>query len=186
LVLLSSCGLQSDKPLLSPRYAERDVRLEGLWRSDTEQGPAYFYIAYGTTARGSILFFGKDKNGLSTQSWEFFVIRTAKHAYLNIELASIKSTGVTAAREKVRLHPTGYTFMEYHFSWTGQLALSAVGGQSFANAVQQGKLHGKTGLFSDTEIRHERPGRLLAFIEASKPEDVFMKPPWTAKKIGSP
>jgi hypothetical protein len=185
LLLLSSCALVSDKPLLSPRYAVRDARLEGLWRSDTEQGPAYFYVAYGTTARGSVLFFGKDKNGLSTASWDFFVIRTAKHAYLNMDIASAKETGLSANRENVRDPPrNGYFFMEYHFSWSGQLVISDVGGESFSRAVQEGKLHGKADLFLTT-IQHETPGRLLAFIEAAKPEDVFHKL-WIAKKIGTP
>ena len=179
-LLLSACAVESEKPLSSPRYADRDLRLEGLWRIKLdEKDTAYFYVAYGPGAHGSIMLFGKDKTGMGAMSWDFFVTRTPKHAYLNM------IPFVEVSRGHVRPHPSNmYTFEEYRFSWRGQLVVSSVGGEVFSKAVKAGKLHGKTDLFTTT-ISHEPSARVLAFIETSRPEDVFMKS-WTATKIGSP
>jgi hypothetical protein len=179
-LLLSACAVESEKPLSSPRYADRDPRLEGLWRVKLdEKDIVYFYIAYGPGADGSIMLFGKDKTGMSTMSWDFFVTRTPKHAYLNmIPLIEVNHGHVRSRPSKMN------TFAEYRFSWSGQLVVSSVGGEVFSKAVKEGKLHGKTDPFTTT-ISHERSERVLAFIETSRPEDVFMKS-WTATKIGSP
>jgi UDP-N-acetylglucosamine transferase subunit ALG13 len=72
--------------------------------------------------------------------------------------------------------------MEYHFDWRHRLVLSTVGGQIFEKAVKEGKLRGKVKDFSIT-ISHEPMGRLLEFIENSKPEQVFTRL-WTVRKIG--
>ncbi len=157
--------MESDKPLSLPRSSDRDVRLEGLWRSKSEKESGYLYIAYGSGAHGSMLAFSKDKTGVSTDLWDFFVTRTAKHFYLNMTQASPK-------REEVTSHKT-YTFLEYHFSWNGQLIVAPVGGKAFENAIKERKLHGTTNQFTTT-ISHEPVGRLLAFIETARPEDVFM------------
>jgi hypothetical protein len=179
-LLLSACAVESEKPLSSPRYADKDPRLEGLWRVKLdEKDTVYLYIAYGPRAHGSIMLFGKDKTGMGTMSWDFFVTRTSKHAYLNMLPL------VEVSRGHVRPRPSKmYTFEEYRFSWRGQLIVSSVGGEVFSKAVKEGKLHGKTDLFTTT-ISHEPSQRVLAFIETSRPQDVFMKS-WTATKVGNP
>jgi hypothetical protein len=175
--LLSACAIESDRPLSSPRYAPRDQRLEGLWRAKVGEDAIYFYIAYGPDGHGSILSFGRDKDGMGTMLWNFFVTRTARHAYLNMtSLVSVDRGHVHQSPSKT------YMFVEYRFSWRGQLVASLVGGEVFSKAIKEGKLHGKTDLFT-TSISHETSKRVLGFIDTAKPEDVFMKP-WVATKIG--
>ena len=41
-LLWSACAVQSDRPLSTPRYADRDPRLEGLWRAKTDKDTLYF------------------------------------------------------------------------------------------------------------------------------------------------
>jgi hypothetical protein len=178
-LLLSACAVQSEKPLSTPRYSDRDPRLEGLWRVKIEKDTLYFYIAYGPGAHGSILLFGKDKKGMGAESWDFFVTRTPKHTYLNlISRAEIEAGHVRSQKSRM------YTFEEYRFSWTGQLVVSDVGGEAFSKAIEQGKLHGKVENFLVT-ISHTPSERILAFIETSKPKDVFRKA-YTATRIGGP
>jgi hypothetical protein len=179
-LLLSACGVQSEKPLSTPRYADRDPRLEGLWRASIEKDTLYFYIAYGPGAHGSILLFGKDKKkGMGAETLDFFVTRTPKHTYLNlIPRVEIESGHVRAQKSKM------FTFEEYRFSWTGQLVVSDLNGEAFSKAIEQRKLHGKVDLFLVT-ISHTPSERIVAFIEGSKPEDVFRKA-YTATRIGSP
>ena len=141
------------------------MRLEGLWREKAEKEADYTYIAYGPGAYGSILWFNKDHAGASIGSVDFFVTRTAEHSYLNV-------SQVSSNREGGASHKT-YMFWEYHFSWNGQLVVAPVGGKGFENAIKERKLHGNTGQFATT-ISHEPVGRLLAFLEAAKPEDAFM------------
>jgi len=178
-LLLSACAVQSDKPLSTPRYSDRDPRLEGLWRAKTDKDTLYFYIAYGPGAHGSILLFGKDEKGMGAELLDFFVTRTPKHTYLNlITRGEIESGHLHAQKSRM------YSFQEYHFSWTGQLVVSAVGGEAFSKAIKEGKLHGKVEQFVIT-ISHTPSERILAFIEGSKPEDVFIKA-YSATRIGSP
>jgi hypothetical protein len=105
-----------------------------LWRVRLdEKGTVYFYIAYGPGAHGSIMFFGKDKTGMGTMSWDFFVTRTPKHTYLNmIPLVEV-------SRGHVRPRPSKmYAFEEYRFSWRGQLVVSSVGGEVFQKQSKKG------------------------------------------------
>lgn len=67
-----------------------------------------------------------------------------------------------------------YMFMKYRFSWTGELVVCFVDGPAFADAVKKGKLPGNTDS-GQTTIVHAPPGRLLEFIETSKPADVFQQ-----------
>jgi hypothetical protein len=174
--LFTGCVLESDKPLSLPRDSDRDLRLEGLWRAKAENENGYTYIAYGPGVRGRMLWFGKDKNGASTGSADFFVTRTAKHSYLNVSEVSDNRSEATPRKT--------YMFWEYHFSWNGRMVIAAVGGDIFEKAVREGKLHGKTDQWMTT-ISHEPIGRLLAFIEAAKPKDVFIKES-AMVKIGGP
>jgi len=166
----------ADRPLSSARYADRDPRLEGLWRTDDGK---YFYVVYGPGAHASILSFGRDKKGIDTGSWDIFVTRTPKHTYLNITARD------RIAREQMRFgRAKGYAFAEYHFSWFGELSVSPVGGDAFSKAVEQKKLHGKNE-FLTTTISRENPERIIALIENSKSKDVFIGTS-RARKIGKP
>ena len=176
---LSGCGVEADRPLSSPRYAERDPRLEGLWRANLEKNTFYFYVAYGPGAYGSILLFGKDEKGMSAGTFDFFVTRTSKRTYLNLR------PRVEIAADRLRPQKSRmYRFEEYHFSWFGQLVVSDLNGEAFSKAIDQGILHGKVDPFEVT-ISHTPSDRILSFIESSKPEDVFKKA-YTATKIGGP
>jgi hypothetical protein len=180
-LLLSACGglVVSDKPLSSPRYTDRDLRLEGLWRTEDENKVAYFYVAYGRGAHGSMLSFSRGEKGIDRTSWDFFVTRTPKYAYLNVTPLD------TVSRKQLQLNKgKAYVFVEYHFSWFGELVLSPVGGEAFAKAVEQKRLHGKNEFLSTT-ISHQNPQGLVTLIETSRRKDVFMGT-IRARKIGSP
>ncbi len=111
-LLLSACVV-SDTPLSSPRDADRDLRLEGLWRCDLVP---YFYIAYGPDAHGSILCFGRDKTGMGVMRWDFFVTRTPKHRYLNLDLREVIERGhIKRATGK------GYIFADCRFPGAASL-----------------------------------------------------------------
>ncbi len=176
-LLVSGCGLESDKPLSALGTAARDTRLEGLWCADDGKERAYFYISYGAGAEGSLFLFGSDEKEAGMIASNFFVTRTARHTYLNLR------TKVEWTNGRAKLIPDKtYNFMEYHFDWRNRLILSIVGGETFQKAVKEGKLHGKADSLTTT-ISHEPMGRLLEFIENAKPEQVFTQV-WTAKKIG--
>lgn len=180
-LLLSACGVVvSDKPLSSPRYSDRDPRLEGLWRVEEQKNVSYFYVVYGPDAHGSILSFGRDEKGLDAISCDFFVTRTLKHSYMNLSLEGEARRGHVK-----RITTKQYMFAEYHFSGSGKLVTSLIGGESFSRAIKQGKLHGKTDKYSNSTL-HDTSERVLTFIETSRPKDVLEKSPTTATRIGKP
>ena len=129
-LIFSSCAVKSDAPLSPAREAFRDHRLEGLWYADDGKDRYYFYISYPDQGNGSIFWFGSNEAGPTELLLTFFVSRTAKHTYLNLQ-----SLG-ESRKSKV------------------------------ANVVL-----------------HERPGRLLSFIESSPSQKVLLTS-WSARKIG--
>ncbi|PYL28470.1 MAG: hypothetical protein DMF45_09055 [Verrucomicrobia bacterium] len=137
------------------------------------------YVAYDARGRGSMLGFSRDEKGIDRTSWDFFVMRTPKHTYLNV------TPRETVSRKQLQLsRGKAYVFFEYHFSWFGELVLSPVGGAAFSQAVERKRLHGKNE-FLATTISRENPQRILELLETSKPKDVFMAT-IRARKIGRP
>ncbi len=178
-LLLSGCAVvQSERPLSAAKVADRDPRLEGIWREQiADQETDYFCVAYGADAHGTILQLSKDKAGAAATPIDFFVTRTPRHSYLNLLQPPAPGPG--------RSHSHGrrmYEFAEYHFSWRGQLLISPVGGTGFAEALKRGVLHGKND-GSTVTIAPADAGRIPAFIEGSKRDDVLW-PPFVATKIG--
>lgn len=174
--LVSGCSsVESVHPLSSPRTAVHDDRLGGLWAVADNKGNVseYLYVNFGSGGSGKLMTFGGFEDGeLDRSQFDFFVTRTAKHNYLNL------SRGITTVNGQTHIDHTGrYTFVEYHFSWRGQLVYSNVDGPGLVTAVQSGKLKGKVTSDSksnstDTLLK-DSSEHILGFIESSKPQDVF-------------
>jgi hypothetical protein len=168
--LFTCCSVQSDRPLSAPRDTERDLRLEGLWSVKDEKQTRYFYVAYGQGAYGSILAFGKEKDGLDAESFDFFVTRTPNRNYLNvIDRGNIK------ARDARQQTKQMYLFAEYHFSWASSLVLSQFKSQPFEQAIKNGILHGKLEALGGVTILQTPSERILSFVETSKQDEIFLK-----------
>ena len=170
----------SDEPLSSPRYAYRDSRLEGLWKTEGEKNVIYVYAVYDARGRGSMLVFGRDeKGGIGHDYWDYLITRTSKHTYLNVS-----PRDPISRRQLQSSHGKAYVFFEYHFSWFGEVVLSPVGGPAFSEAIEKKKLHGRNE-FLTTTISRENPERILQLLENSKPKDVLMSG-FRVRKIGGP
>jgi hypothetical protein len=186
LLFLAGCSsVESVKPLSSPRAAVPDHRLEGLWGSTDKGSSGYIYIAYPAhIGTGSLMAFGQnDKRGIGKYEEDFFVTRTAKHNYMNMNHTVIHTDG------EVHLDRSGhYSFAAYHFTLRGQLVYAMANPDAFAKAVQTGKLRGKLTYdknknVTDTLLK-DSSERILAFIESSKPGDLF-SPATKMNKLGN-
>ena len=177
--LMTGCvTVESKNPLSSPRLAVPDKRLEGLWRNgDGKAGSGYLYIAYRPHGEASVLSFGPDdKSGIGTMQYDFFVTHGPKHDYLNLSHAVDHMQGAIH-----RDRSGNYTFVEYHFTWLGQLVYRQVEGGTFSQAVEHGKLRGKLTYDKKTKgvtntLLTDSSEHILKFIESSKPEDVLGAP----------
>ena len=194
LLLLSGCetGVVSKNPLSSPHSAMRDPRIEGLWRA--RDGSGYEYIAYGAHgSRGAnlIVKFGKtfandptsDQLGWSN-TMNFFVTRTKKHNYLNVN----NNYDRNGTDTEPTVNEPDYKFLEYHFTSRGDLILSDFKDDPFSKAVAAGKLKGKAILelnnYSYMYLT-DSSAHILSFTEAANPREIFV-PILKLTKIGSP
>lgn len=176
LPLFSACTVVQSKNPLGPRSsAVRDERLEGLWQHDVGKGKFEyaFFTYHDRSSDGSIMEFTKNDAGrISTAQYDFYVTRTSKHDYLNL---------TSGHSDNEEIFPVGthgsYSFAEYHINWMGRLVYSMIGGNGFANAVDQGKVKGKVDRGSkgavDSIYLTDSSRHILDYIESSKPQDVI-------------
>jgi hypothetical protein len=184
LLLLAGCAsVESEKPLSSPKLAFRDPRLEGLWRPEGKGASGYLYIAYrAKSGIGSVMSIDQDGgDGIGTSQYDFFVTRSGKRNYVNL------SHGTSRGEGEIHADRSGhYLFVEYRFSWRGQLIYSIMNPNLFTKAVESGQLKGKVtydeNKNSDTLLK-DSPERILKFIESCKQADIFVEPS-TCDKIG--
>lgn len=174
-MLLCGCApVESEKPLSSPQTALRDPRLEGLWRSDEKDSSGYLYVAYrGHGGIGSLMSFGKDDtDGIGSYRADFFATHTAKRDYVNLNHQVAHMNG-----DEQTDRSGHYSFAEYHFTLRGQLVYSTVTGEAFAKAVEAGKLKGNVTYDKNKNVTgtllKDSAEHILAFIESSKPSDIF-------------
>lgn len=191
LLLLSGCatGVQSKHPLSPPGSSAPDRRLEGLWKAEPGPGYAYTYLAYddGDTKKNNLMLqFGGSSPGNGFESMKFFVTRTPKYNFLNITQDKIQCTDGTVS-------PNGaldaYWIVEYHFSRNGELLLSWLDEDTFADAVDKKLLRGDTspgGLGANKyTLLSDSPAHIIHFIETSAPDKVFTGP-MKFRRIGGP
>jgi len=180
-LLLSGCvnGVVSKNPLSSPKFAATDPRIEGLWRVNGLPG-YYDYFAFGSHSyEGNNLFvqFGNPGYLPTSNSTNFFVTRTKRHNYLNLNNDFERD----ANNAKPTLDQDDYTFLEYHFTNRGELVLSWLSGDLFTKAIKDGRLQGN---YSETYLT-DSSAHILAFIEVSDPKQIFI-PLWKFTRISAP
>lgn len=188
LTLLAGGCVVSEQPLSAIGEAKPDTRLTGRWRNtdrdadekkpemDGKKEPEIAQISFDEHGVGHAQEVDQDGK-VGMEFLRFFITRSEKNTYLNIQDPSTNSSG--------------YFFYKYRVSDDGKvLQLWSVRDEVLTDAVKTGQLKGKldvhppgkTSSLESYTLLQDSSDKLLSFIE-SKPEKTMLDKPMTLGKV---